>query len=165
MLPAALVVGSVGDVFHAHAADVVGGSGGVAVTKFLTGTAARLLLLGIVVYVPVAVIAPFAASWVFGPTWADAGILIALLAPLCIAQTTVTPISRGLLLSGREERKLLADIVCLVLPVTTLYLARNQPMTIAVAYFSAAATVAYIVYYAVIVTALRGGPAAPGTAS
>ncbi len=165
MLPAALVVGSVGDVFHAHAADVVGGGGGAAASKFLTGTAARLLLLGIAVYVPVALVAPFVASWVFGPAWADAGILIALLAPLCIAQTTVTPISRGLLLSGREERKLLADVVCLVLPVTTLYLARKQPMTIAVAYFSAAATLAYIVYYVVIVTALRGRPVASGTAS
>ncbi len=147
-----------------HAADVLGREDGEdgEVGGFLAHTAAKLLLMGILVYVPVGLLAPFVAGWVFGPAWSDAGVLIALLVPLCVAQTTVTPISRGLLLSGREERKLLADVVCLVLPVTALYLARGRPMLVAVACFSAAATLAYVVYYAVIVSALRKAPAAAG---
>jgi hypothetical protein len=80
-----------------------------------------------------------------------------LLVPLCIAQTTVSPISRGLLLSGREERKLFADVICLCLPVAALYLSRRQSLLVAIAAFSAAATVAYACYYVVIVRALQRG--------
>jgi hypothetical protein len=69
-----------------------------------------------------------------------------------------------LLLSGREEHKLLADIACLVLPIATLYLASGHPMLVAIACFSAAAVVASVIYYAVIVQALRNGPAPPLTA-
>jgi O-antigen/teichoic acid export membrane protein len=154
MLPAALIVGSVGDVFHAHAADIAGRRPG-AVGHFLATTAVRLLMFALLIYVPVALIAPLAAGWVFGGQWADAGPLIAALAPLCIAQTVVSPISRGLLLGGREERKLLADLACLVLPIATLYLMSGRPMLVAIACFSAAAVIAYIVYYMVIVKSLR----------
>jgi len=154
MLPAALIVGSVGDVFHAHAANVAGQRPGT-VGRFVAATAGQLFLFALAVYVPVAFIAPFTAGWVFGRQWTDAGYMIALLAPLCIAQTTVSPISRGLLLSGREERKLLADVGCLGLPITTLYFARGQSILVAVACFSVAATIAYIIYYAVIVQALK----------
>jgi lipopolysaccharide exporter len=157
ILPAALIVSSVGDVFHAHAAGIVGQRPGM-VGGFLAATAARLLLFALVVYIPIALIAPFAAGWVFGQEWADAGPMIAVLAPLCIAQTTVSPISRGLLLSGREERKLIADVTCLVLPITALYLASGRPMLVAIACFSAASVVAFVVYYVVIVKALQKGP-------
>lgn len=154
VLPAALIVGSVGDAFHAHAAVVVG-ERPAAVNGFVASTARRLLLLALLVYVPVALIAPLIAGWVFGAQWADAGPMIAVLTPLCIAQTTVSPISRGLLLSGREERKLFADVACLALPIAALYLARSQPIIVAITWFSIAATLAYAIYYVVIVRALQ----------
>jgi O-antigen/teichoic acid export membrane protein len=156
LLPAALIVGSVGDVFHAHAAQLAGQRPGT-IGRFLAVTAGRLLLFALAVYVPLALVAPFTAAWVFGPQWADAGPMIAALAPLCIAQTVVGPISRGLLLSGREERKLFADIACLVLPLTTLYLSSGRPMLTAVMYFSAASVVAFIIYYLVIANSLQPG--------
>ncbi len=157
MLPLALIVGSVGDVFHAHAAEI-GGQRPEAVGRFLANTAGRLLLFALAVYVPVALLAPFTAAWVFGRQWADAGPLISALAPLCIAQTVVSPISRALLLSGREERKLLADLACLVLPITTLYLMRGKPMIAAIACYSLAAVLALGIYYIVIVKSLQRGP-------
>ena len=162
VLPAALIVGSVGDVFHAHAANILG-QRREAVGGFLAMTAGRLLLLATVVYVPVGLLAPFTAGWVFGRQWSDIGIMIAALAPLCIAQTTVSPISRGLLLSGREERKLIADVVCLVLPLTTLYLTSRWPIIIAITCYSLAATFANGVYYLIIVQALKraASPSAP----
>ena len=156
LLPAALIVGSVGDVFHAHAAQLAGQRPGT-IGKFLAVTAGRLLLFALVVYVPLALVAPFTAGWVFGPQWADAGPMIAALAPLCIAQTVVGPISRGLLLSGREERKLFADIACLVLPLTTLYVSSGRPMLTAVMYFSVASVVAFVIYYLVIANSLQPG--------
>lgn len=154
LLPAALIVGSVGDVFHAHAANTFGQRRD-AVGGFLAMTAGRLLLLAAAVYIPVALLAPLTAGWVFGRQWSDVGIMISALAPLCVAATIVSPISRGLLLSGREERKLIADVVCLVLPLTTLYLARGWPINIAIACYSLAATAANGVYYLVVVQALR----------
>lgn len=160
VLPAALIVGSVGDVFHAHAAEIAGREPG-ATAGFLAATAKRLLLFAAAVYVPVALLAPFTARWLFGVQWADAGPMIAVLAPMCIAQTVVSPISRALLLSGREERALLANLVCMVLPLSALYLASGHRMLVAVACFSAASVVAYMIYYMVIVRALRAGrPAA-----
>ena len=160
LLPAALIVGSVGDVFHAHAAQLAGQRPGT-IGKFLAVTAGRLLVLALAVYVPLALVAPFTAGWVFGRQWADAGAMIAALAPLCIAQTVVGPISRGLLLSGREERKLFADIACLVLPITTLYLSSGRPMLTAVMYFSAASVIAFVIYYLVIANSLQPGIARP----
>ena len=156
MLPAALIAGSLGDVFHAHAADVAGRDP-AATAGFLTSTAARLLLFAVAVYVPVALLAPFTAGWLFGAQWADAGPMIAVLAPMCIAQTVVSPLSRGLLLSGREEHKLLADFACLVLPLAALYLASGHDMIFAVACFAAASVLAFLIYYWVIVRALRRG--------
>jgi O-antigen/teichoic acid export membrane protein len=159
ILPAALIVSSVGDVFHAHAASISQSPG--MVRRFLATTAARLLLFALAVYIPIAIIAPFAAGWVLGRQWADAGLMIAALTPLCVAQTAVSPISRGLLLSGREERKLVADVICLVLPISVLYLASGQPMMVAIACFSAASVVALGFYYMVIVNALQKGPVSP----
>jgi O-antigen/teichoic acid export membrane protein len=156
ILPAALIVGSVGDVFHVHAADVIR-QRPAAVSGFLAKTAQRLLVFALVVYVPVAVVGPLAARWWFGNAWADAGPMMAALAPLCIAQTVVSPISRGLLFSGREERKLLADLACLILPVTTLYLASSGSMLFAIGWFSAASVVAFIIYYVVVVKSLSSG--------
>ena len=158
LLPAALIIGSVGDVFHAHAASIAG-QGPREVGWFLRATAARLLVFALVVYVPVAVVAPFAAGWVFGREWADTGAMIAALTPLCVAQTVVSPMSRGLLLSGREERKLLADLGCLVLPIATLYLLSGRPLLVAIAGFVGAGVVANAIYYAVIVRAVRHGTA------
>jgi O-antigen/teichoic acid export membrane protein len=161
MLPAMLIVSSVGDVFHAHAASLTDQHGN-AVSTLVASTGGRLLLLALAVYLPVALVAPFTAGWVFGREWVDAGPMITVLAPLCIAQTTVSPISRGLLFSGREERKFVADAACLVLPVMTLYLARTQPMIVAVACFSVAATGAYGIYYLVVVQALAKTPFSTG---
>jgi O-antigen/teichoic acid export membrane protein len=162
ILPAALIVGSVGDAFTVHAADVVRHHP-AAVSSFLAKTARRLLVLALVVYVPVAVVGPLAARWWFGNAWADAGPMMAALAPLCVAQTVVSPISRGLLFSGREERKLLADLACLILPATTLYLATSRSMLFAIGSFSAASVVAFIIYYVVVVKSLSSGvpPPAP----
>jgi len=156
MLPATFIVSSVGDVFHAHAASI-SGQHADSVGSFLATTALRLLLFALAIYVPVALVAPFTAKWIFGPQWADTGLMIAVLVPLCIAQTVVSPISRGLLLAGREERKLFADVACLVLPIATLYLMRKHSILTAIAAFSAASVVAFVIYYVVIVTALQKG--------
>jgi O-antigen/teichoic acid export membrane protein len=158
MLPAVLIVGSVGDVFHAHAADMAHVRPG-ATPVFLAKTAARLLLFAVAVYLPVALLAPLTAGWLFGREWADAGPMIAVLVPMCIAQTVVSPLSRGLLISGREEQKLVADVAFLLVPITTLYLASSRPLLVAIACFSAASVVSFLIYYAVIRRALGAGAA------
>ena len=109
-----------------------------------------------------ALVAPFIAGWVFGSGWADAGAMIAVLAPTCIAQTVVSPLSRGLLISGREEQKLVADIAFLLVPILTLYFASSHPLIVAIAYFSGASVVSFLIYYVVIRRALDGGVNSPG---
>ena len=161
MLPAILIVGSVGDVFHAHAADMAHQQP-AATAGLLANTAGRLLLFAVAVYLPVALVAPFIAGWVFGSGWADAGAMIAVLAPTCIAQTVVSPLSRGLLISGREEQKLVADIAFLLVPILTLYFASSHPLIVAIAYFSGASVVSFLIYYVVIRRALDGGVNSPG---
>lgn len=156
LLPAALIISSVGDVFHAHAARLADQRGGH-VSQFLAATAGRLLLFALALYLPIALVAPLVAGWVFGAQWADAGAMIAALTPLCVAQTIVSPMSRGLLLSGREERKLLADTLCLVLPLSTLYVASRWPILIAITSFSIAAVVANGLYYLIILQSLQRG--------
>ena len=160
LLPAALIVGSVGDVFHVHAVEVVR-QRPAAVSGFLAKTAMRLLLFALVVYVPVAVVGPLVARWWFGSAWTEAGPMMTALAPLCIAQTVVSPISRGLLVSGREERKLLADLACLVLPVSALYLASSGSIVFAIGCFSAASVLAFVIYYLVVVKSLGASSAPP----
>lgn len=154
LLPMALIAGSVGDAFHTHAADIAGRTP-AATASFVAATALRLFVFAAALYVPVAILAPLTAGWIFGDQWKDAGPMIAALAPMCIGQTVVSPISRGLLLGGREERKLLADLACLALPIAALYIARREPMLRAIWYFSAASLAAYLIYYAVIMKSLR----------
>ncbi|HTL93526.1 MAG TPA: oligosaccharide flippase family protein [Steroidobacteraceae bacterium] len=162
MLPAVLIVGSVGDVFHAHAA-AMALQQPAATAGFIANTAARLLLFAVAVYLPLALLAPFTAGWVFGIQWADAGAMIAVLAPTCIAQTVVSPLSRALLISGREEQKLIADIVFLLVPISTLYLASSSPLIVAIGCFSAASVLSFAVYYVVIRQALGGGVISAGS--
>jgi O-antigen/teichoic acid export membrane protein len=150
ILPAAFIVSSVGDVFHSHAAQVMQ-EGGRSARQFLFAIARPLLLFALAVYLPLAVLAPFAAPWIFGREWTQIGIMIAALAPMCVVQTVVSPLSRGLLLGKKEERKLLADIVCLIIPAGTLYLASGKPIATAIAFFSLASVCAYAVYFLIIV--------------
>ncbi len=154
MLPASLIASSVGDVFHAHAAASTQSSSG-ATRRLALSTARRLLLVALCAYLPVAAVAPFAAAWLFGQSWSAVGALIAALVPSCIAQTVVSPLSRSLLLNNREERKLIADVICLILPTSTLYLASAFSITSAVACFSIASVVAFVFYFTVILTSLE----------
>lgn len=149
MLPAAFIVSSVGDVYHAHATRIAGGESGD-LGGLMRNTAGRLGLFALAVYVPLALLAPLCAGWVFGREWAGAGMLIAALTPASAAQTVVSPLSRGLLVEGREERKLIADVACLLVPSLSLYLASRLPLPAAVAAYSIGSVVAFGVYFCVI---------------
>lgn len=155
MLPAAFVVSSVGDVYHAHATRALRESTGD-LGALMRKTAMRLVLIALAAYLPLAALAPSFAGWVFGRNWAGTGLLIAALAPACIAQTVVSPLSRGLLIARKEERKLIADAACLILPSLSLYLARDLPLPAAVTAYSIGSVAAFGIYFWVIAWSQRG---------
>ncbi|MGH8289023.1 MAG: lipopolysaccharide biosynthesis protein [Steroidobacteraceae bacterium] len=154
MLPASFMVSSVGDVYHAHATRIAAGAsadpGGL-----MRSTAARLALFALAVYVPLALLAPSCAGWVFGREWAQSGILITAMAPACIAQTVVSPLSRGLLVARKEERKLVADVACLFLPSLSLYFASRLPLPGAITAYSIGSVAAFGIYFCVIAWSQR----------
>jgi hypothetical protein len=57
----------------------------------------------------------------------------------------------GLLRGKKEERKLLADGVHLIIPAGALYLASGKPIVTAITYSSLAAVCAYAFYFLIIV--------------
>ena len=95
----------------------------------------------------------------FGDSWVDAGRVAAVLAPFLWISVVVSPISRLILVSGRVELKLVADVVRLVLPVGALFLARDWGFVPAMVAFSAASCCAYLLYLWLIWYAIsRPGP-------
>lgn len=155
MLPAAFIASSVGDVYHAHATRIARGDSAGDLHRLMRRTAARLTLFALAVYVPVAVLAPSFAGFVFGRKWAQSGILIAALAPACVAQAVVSPLSRGLLVAAKEESKLIADVACLLMPSISLYFARRLPLSGAVAAYSIGSVAAFGIYFVVIARSQR----------
>ena len=79
-----------------------------------------------------------------------------------VSATSLSTPARWLLgdFSGRKEHTLLAPLVCLVLPISTLYRASGH-LIVGVSCFSAGSVLALIVYHAVIVSALRAGLPSP----
>jgi O-antigen/teichoic acid export membrane protein len=110
------------------------------------------------VYLPVMALAPFAFPMVFGKAWEQAGVMLALMSPYLWLALIVSPLSRILLVRQRAELKLAADVVCLALPVLSLWLTRDQPVLRSVSAFSFSSVVAYLFYFAMIWVASSPSP-------
>lgn len=111
-LPASLISASIADVFHARAADVSNDEGSRLI-QILNSTTKGLAKYGAVVLIPAAVISPFVFGWLFGGRWAEAGILVTVIAPWAFASLVVSPVSRLLVVVHRNEWKLIYDFLSL----------------------------------------------------
>jgi O-antigen/teichoic acid export membrane protein len=157
LAPAGLICGSLGDVFHSK---LVPG-GGVAssdLPKLVCRTAAKLLLLAVVVYVPLACLAPFLSVPIFGASWARAGEFVAILSPATIVMIAVNPITRAMFVSRIPQIKLMADVVKLVLPMVGLIggsKMRGASMATSIACYSLMLGVSYAIYFAIVLLSVR----------
>jgi O-antigen/teichoic acid export membrane protein len=153
-IPSGLVASAVADVFHAHAA-AAQREEPARVRSLMWGTCKRLALVATLVFVPLCGLAPLVFGWVFGERWETAGWLLLLLLPMWWSATVISPLSRVLIVSGRLVLKLVFDISYLVLPIGTLLAFRGQSLEVAVFAYGIAATVAYAIYAAVLLTVVR----------
>ena len=151
-IPAALIGASVADVFHAHAASARV-QGGPAVRQLLLRTVSRLALLATVIYVPVCVAAPFFFEWIFGKEWQVSGWLMLLLLPMWWTSAIVSPVSRLLVVMDRPAWKFAFDAAFLVGPVVAMFALREQGLNVAVFAYGIAASLAYILYAALLFAA------------
>jgi O-antigen/teichoic acid export membrane protein len=148
-VPAALVASSFADAIHAEGSRLRAAQ--VSDLRPLASqTVRRLGLIGAAVYLPVMLFAPLAFPPVFGPDWREAGVIAAILAPYLWLTLVVSPLSRLILVNDRVELKVLADLLCLGLPVAALFAARAMNYPEALAAFSAANLLAYLVYLGII---------------
>ena len=153
MLPAAFVTASVSDVFHARVSeDYRAGTAGLRLV--VVRTAANMLKVGALVYVPVAILSPVLFGALFGRAWAPAGVLMTILAPLARANLVVSPLSRLLWVADRPETKLIVDILLLSLPALGLVLGHHLHWSFAASLlaYTLVSVALYGLYFAIIVS-------------
>lgn len=161
--PAALICGSLGDVFHAQ---LVPGANRQAadLPKLVWRTAFRLLILACVIYVPVASLAPSLAVPIFGFSWSRVGQFVAILSPATIIMVAVNPVTRAMLVSRIPHIKLFADLVKLVLPVVGLVLGfklTDGSVTKSLTIYSGMLVLSYLIYFATVLTSIRANNQLP----
>jgi O-antigen/teichoic acid export membrane protein len=155
LAPASLIGTSAADVFHWEMRAATGADRRRSLWRY----AGRLLLIAIAIYLPIALLAPWLTVPVFGEAWADAGMMLTLLAPAYVAMFVVSPLSRALLLANRIELKLVADVACLVIPFAALFALADRGLWIALAGYGVGTCCAYIIYFGVIVYVVSAGRA------
>ena len=146
-----LLAASLGDVLHSRFAAAT-----VAERQaILARETRRLAKLSVLIFVPVAVLAPLLTVPVFGRAWAGTGWMLAMSTPAFMAMLVVGPLSRILLVTQRIELKLIADVSCVALPALALLAAAPWGLPYALGAFVLATLVAYGIYYAMVARAAR----------
>lgn len=158
-LPTALIAGSAADVLHAQLATAfLQRPRGV--RTLVRRALLHLLAVGTVIYVPVALLAPWIAGPVLGARWAGAGLIATFLVPQMLTALLAGPPSRLLLVVSRPEWKLAADLLKLVVPPALLYTgdALHLGFRGSILLFGLAGAASNCVYLAIIWHAARLAP-------
>jgi hypothetical protein len=156
-----LLAASAGDVLHARLAQLAGAER----VALIWREARRVGVLGLLLFVPGAIAAPWLAEPVLGRGWHDVGWMFALTTPAFLAMVTVSPLSRVFVVTRHIELKLLADCVCVALPVSALLAASGRGLKVALGAFVLATLIAYAVYFLLILRSARSGARAGITAA
>lgn len=128
-------------------------------------TVYRLALVAALPTLAVIVLAPAAVPIVFGPAWADAGVFLAVLAPMFAAQLVATPIGDTVDVIERQDLRLLREIVRFLLvgsALATVAVTQASP-TVAVVALSIAGVISYVSYAKISWAALAAHGRAEGT--
>ena len=146
-LPNALTMAAVAPVFVAQSARVK--SDPDALRRLFERTARRLLLIGVGPATVLVVAGPTLFPLVFGATWAEAGVIAALFAPMFLAQLITAPLSGVLSVLERQDLHLAKEISNLALLVLVVILATSGKWTVVAtaAALSAVGTLGAIGYF------------------
>ena len=155
-VPLSIISAAIADAFHGRAASYLR-EDPAALRGFFNRTVRSLLLFGIGPLALVAFLGPLTFTHLFGPRWAAVGPIAAIIAPAALAQLTVTPVSRVVLLYKRGLRlKLLYDLVTLSIAVGVLFgcHALGWSLMHTLMWFSGAIVLRYALYYLIILSLL-----------
>lgn len=97
-LPAGLVGAAIGQVYYQRAAEHWANGGSF--SQLWKSTAKRLVGIGLLAYIGIALVAPFAYPLVFGRAWADAGYYASLMAVSAFFSFVSSPLDRTCLIVG-----------------------------------------------------------------
>ena len=154
MLPASFITASVSDVFHARVSNDYRANAD-RIRHTVLDTARKMLAVGVLVYVPVAVLSPWVFSRAFGKPWAPAGWAMTILAPLALMSLVVSPLSRLLLVANRQGVKLIVDALFLCLPAAGMIICHHYcggGFEISLLVYVLISVVLYGLYFAIIVS-------------
>lgn len=156
-LPAGLVSASIGDVFHSHLSDAYR-SDPCRIRQILWTVTKKLGTISALIYLPVALIAPFVFGTIFGQEWSETGLLVTILAPVSLLGMVVSPVSRLLFVVNRSELKLVIDGVRLFVPVLGIWgmHAMGYGFWYTVAVYSLLSSLNYLLYFGLILYASSG---------
>jgi hypothetical protein len=146
-----LLAMSAGDVLHARLAQLQGEERAALVWR----EAGRIGLLGLLLFVPAAIAAPWLAEPVLGRGWRDVGWMFSLTTPAFCAMVAVSPLSRVFVVTRHIELKLFGDCLCVALPMGALLGASSRGLPIALGAFVLATLLAYGAYFALILRSAR----------
>lgn len=127
-IPSSLVGASVADVFHADAAQLLKDAPSQ-LPSSVRQVCARLLQVGSLMLLPLAMLAPVAAEPLLGKGWGAVGTVLAIMIPVALGNLSVGPVSRVLFVVKRGELKFLYDLLTLLLLVVTLHTAKASGLS------------------------------------
>lgn len=150
-VPLGLIAASVADTFHSSLT-ICARESPHRMLRLFKRTSLLLLVVGLAPTIILAFYGRLLFQVVFGQQWAIAGTLAALSAPWFLTQFIVSPLSRLVFVLRGQELKLIYDIVVLasMFAVAWVSLHRKVSLFKTVWAFSLMNTLAYVVYYLVL---------------
>jgi lipopolysaccharide exporter len=152
-LPAVLITANVADTFHSRAA-LISQTNPVALPGLVKRSAGLLLLIGICPAAILVAFGPQLFEWAFGSRWAEAGVMAGWIAPLFLAQFVVNPLSRVVLVVGRQKVKFVYDIITFGGTIAVFVIAhhRHWPVMTAIVALAAVRTMSYAVFFLLLLS-------------
>lgn len=117
-----------------------------ALRRLFRYTATRVFAIAVGPVALVACLAPWTFGMLFGSHWAAAGTVCALLAPLALAMTVASVVAPTFDVLGRQDQRLVREVLCGLLLVGGLSLAwaAGASAAVAIAALSMAGTLGYV---------------------
>jgi O-antigen/teichoic acid export membrane protein len=147
-LPSGLISGSVADVFHSHISEAYRTSRHQ-IRPILWRITRTLCIISCLIYIPLALVAPFVTGFIFGSAWTETGVMLAILAPISLFGLVVGPVSRLLMVVNRPELKFWVDIVRLIGSNLAMIIMHSKGYRLnhIMIVYSAASSMSYILYF------------------
>jgi O-antigen/teichoic acid export membrane protein len=125
--------------------------------KIFARTAVGLSGVGIALALGLVLVAPPLFPFLFGNEWATAGLLAAAMAPMALAQTIVSPLSRTVAALEAQRSKLIYDVVAVSCTVLSIWLCHSRGMDLVntMIVFAACRALTYVVYLLVLWVIVR----------